>query len=143
MDLAGVARQFHLQLGFEGPVCLPVTGEFVGGGNVLGSAAAGGARVGHVEREVQAACEPLVLRLLLDKSGFLLSQLGFKPGDLGSDQMYCIGRSSACFEDFEEVLVAEYGGEVPDLGLGKWSHSLAIPCGDGLDKVESALVKAH
>ena len=73
----------------------------------------------------------------------MVFQLGFQLGDFGSDQGYCVGRGSACFVDFEEVLVAEYGGEVPDLGPGDWRHSLAIPCGDGLDEVESTLVEAH
>ena len=63
-ELPGVVHQFHQQLGFEGPVCLPVTGEFVRGGNILGSAAAEEARAGRIEREVQASCERSDLRLL-------------------------------------------------------------------------------
>ena len=58
MELPGGARQSGLQLGFEGPICLSVTGEFVWGGNVSGSAAAGGVHAGRVEHEVQAPCEP-------------------------------------------------------------------------------------
>ena len=61
-ELPGVARQFCLQLSFEGPVCLSVPGEFIQGGDVLGSATVGRPRVGRVEREVKAPCEPFVLR---------------------------------------------------------------------------------
>ena len=101
-ELLGVAYQLRLQLGFEGSVCLSVASELLWGGDVLGSADAGGARAGRVEREIQASRKPSDLCLLLDEIGFLVLQLGFQPGDLGSDHGYCIGCGSARFEDFEE-----------------------------------------
>ena len=143
MELPGVARQFRLQLGFEGPEGLSVTGEFVRGVNVLGSAAAGGARGGRIEHKVQAPCEPSDLRLLLNRIGLLIFQIGFQPGDFISDQGYCVGRGSASFEDFEEVLVAEDRSEVSDLTRGEECRSLAISCGDSLNEVESAWVEAY
>ena len=119
-ELLGVAHQFRLQWGLEGSVCLSVAGELVWGGDVLGSTAAGGAPTGPIEREVQASCEPRDLSLLLIRVGVLVFQLGFQPGNLDSDLRYCVGRGSACFEDFEEVLAAEDRDEVSDLSRGEW-----------------------
>ena len=115
----GVAHQFRLQLGLEGSVCLSVAGEPVRGGDVLGSTDAGGARTGRIEREVQVSCEPSDFRFLLNRVGLLVFQLALQPSNPNSDLGYCVGRGSARFEDFEEVLAAEDRGEVPDLSRGE------------------------
>ena len=66
-----------------------------------------------------------------------------QPGEIAMYAWYCVARSSPCFECLEQVLAVEYPGEVLDLSRCEWRHSLAIPCGDGLDEVEGALVEAH
>ena len=142
-ELVGVTHQFRLQMGLEGSVCLSVAGELVWGGDVMRSTAAGRARTGCIRCEVQACCEPSDLRLLLNRVGLLVFQIGFQPGDLDSDLRYCVGCGSACFEDFEEVLAAEDCGEVSDVGRGESCRSLAFPCGNGLDEVKGALVETH
>ena len=124
-------------------LCLPITGEFVWGSNVLGSAAAGGARAGRAERQVRASYKPSDVRLLVNRISFLVFQLGFQPSDVRLDQRYSISPGSARFEDFEEVFVAEDHGEVSDMSRGEWCHSLAIPCGDGRNEVEAVLVDTH
>ena len=80
---------------------------------------------------------------MLNRIGLLVFQLGFKPCDFGSDQGYRVDRSSACFEGFEEVLVADDRREVSDMSRGEWCRCLAIPCGDGLDEVNGALVEGY
>ena len=107
------------------------------------SAAAGAARAGRIEHEVQAPCEPGDLRLLLNRISLLVFQLGFQPGDFSMHQGYCVGHGSARFGEFEEVLIAEDRSEVSDLSRGEWCRSLAIPCGDGLNEVEGGLVEAY